>query len=912
MPGFVVDIERRRERGRLGCGGLLAALVVLLLFARTIAVWVLDLQWWGQLGQLAAFWQHIYVHTAPLFYATAFGFAVLWIVHARALKSAGTGLSRHPWYGRIATLAMLPIAWILAAAQFSSWNVALWVGSRGIAGSGWRDPIFNNPLEFYFFDLPMYQSLAGYLFVLLVVCAIGYWVVNRFWTIGHMFRGPQIEIEWRDLTGGNLAGVRILAGLALLALAAGEWLGRYQMLYVDHVFLTGADYVAAHLSVPLQAAWSMALAAAAVLVMVGRHRVAAFALILLPIRAVVPQIVNSAYVRPNEITLQKPYIEHHLQATRRAFGIADRMKEVNYNASAQARIDVAKNRATLENVRLWDWQAFHDTVSQIQPLRPYVFVDTDVDRYRINGTVQQVLLSPRELDIQQLGEARNRWPNRHVIYTHGYGIVMADANRITSDGLPRLFIQDAPPKVQAAGLKLTRPEIYFGEVEHEPVFVRTTQPEFNYPSGADNVHNRYDGDGGIPIGSFGMRLAAAVAYADWNILLTSYLQDDSRMLIRRRVQERLETLAPFLQWDPDPYLVLTPDGRLVWMADGFTFTNRYPYSERVRVENWGVVNYVRNSVKATVDAYTGETALYVIEPGDPLIQAYQKLFPRLLLDGANLPSQFREHIRYPEKLFQMQAEVLLTYHMTSSEAFYNKVDVWDIARRPAPGERNAKIPIDANFMVAVLPPEAGGKGEPEFVLMLPFTPRGKDNLLGMLIARCDGASYGQMILMMLPKEQLFFGPMQIDSRINQDQNISKDLTLWNQQGSQVLRGQMVVLPVDNTFLYVQPLYLQASQARMPEIKRVVLAHGNELIYADSYQQALQQLAGMSPAPAEPPAPRDRTQPAETGTPAAPAPAPRIETLRQLMDRYRRAASQGQWSEAGRALEALEAELKKQP
>jgi uncharacterized membrane protein (UPF0182 family) len=919
MSGPVIDIEaddpgrgRPAQRHRFGCSGLFAALFLLLLVPKSLASILIDYQWWSEVGQLETWWKQVYVHTAPIFYATAFGFLVLWVVHARAMKAGGASMHRFPWYGRLSSLALLPISWLLAAAHFSSWDIASWMGNRGALGSpgttsssDWRDPIFNNPIEFYFFELPVYKSIAAYLFFLLALCAVGYWLVSRLWSLRGRFNGGQIQLDWQDLAGGNTTVARILGAAALLALAASAWLGRYNSLYDDHPFMTGADYVAVNLTIPLAIAWAGLLVLAALLLALGRGRFALLVLLFLPVRAILPGIVNSVHVRPNEITLQKPYIEHHIRATREAFGLQSKLKEVGIKASPSARIDVAGNRASFENVRLWDWQAFHDTITQIQPLRPYTYLDTDIDRYRIGGKLTQVLLSPRELEIQQLGEARNRWPNSHVIYTHGYGIVAADANRITADGLPRLFIQDAPSKVTADGLKLTRPEIYYGEAAHEPVFVRTAQQEFNYPSGSGHVSNRYDGTGGFPIQSIAMRTAAAFAYGDWNILLTSYLQNDSRMMIRRRVADRVETLAPFLLWDSDPYLVIRADGTLVWIIDGFTTSGRHPYSEPTRTKESGTVNYVRNSVKATVDAYTGETRLYVFEPGDPLIRAYRNVFPNLFLDQAAMPADLRQHVRYPEWLFRAQAEVLLTFHMNAADAFYNKVDVWDIARRSTPGNTGGKTPIDPNYVITTLPKEAGGTGEAEFLLMIPFTPRGKDNLIGLLIARCDGESLGQLALLELPKEELFFGPMQIESRLNQEQTISKDLTLWNQQGSQVLHGQMVVLPVGNTFVFIEPIYLQASQARMPQLKKIVLAHGNELIYTDTYEQALAQLAGE-----QPPAPK-AAQPGEP-TPPSPANPDRLETLRQLMERYRKASQQGQWTEAGKALEALDTELKRKP
>jgi uncharacterized protein len=919
MPGPVIDIEMDNPRlpggkRRVGCGGLVAALLVLLFGAKTIAWWILDYEWWEEVHQTAAWWQQLYVHTAPMFYATAAGFLLLWLIHARALRSAGARITRFPFYMRLSSLVLLAVSFVLSAIQFSSWDVARWIGSRGLPPSEFKDPVFGQPLSFYFFDLPFYQSLAGFLFLLFTAGTLIFWLVGRVWTLRDRFQGGTVVLDWSDLSGSDTPGLRILGTLALTALAVREWFDRYSAVYDRHPFMTGADYIAVNLTIPLTTAWAVGLFIGALLILARKPVAALLVLLIIPIRAVVPGLVNSFYVKPNEITLQRPYIESHIQATRSAYGLNARYKEVDWKLAPEARLDAAKHQALLSNVRLWDWQAFHDTVSQIQPLRPYIFFDSDVDRYRLNNRLQQVMLSPRELEMQQLGEARNRWPNRHVIYTHGYGVVAADANSITPDGLPRLFIQDAPPKVSAPGMKLSRPEIYYGEVAEEYVFVNTSQPEFNYPSGSENVHNHYSGPGGFPIGSLGIRLAAAVAEGDWNILLTSYLKADSRMMIRRQVKERVDTLAPFLAWDEDPYLVINSQGHLVWMIDGYSTSASHPYSEYVRTREEGTVNYVRNAVKGTVDAYTGETKLYVFAPEDPLIQSYQRLFPGLLLDKASMPADLREHARYPEWMFRVQAEILLTFHMQDPEAFYNKVDVWDVAHRSAGADR-AKVPLDPSYLVAVVPEEAGGKGQAEFLLMLPFTPRSKDNLIGFLIARCDGEALGEMVLMELPKEQLIYGPMQIESRINQDQNISKDLTLWNQQGSQVLRGQMVVVPVDGTFLFVQPIYLQSSQARMPQLKKVAIAFGNDLIYTDTYDQAVAQLTGRrmeSSAPGQ-----EKEAPAPSPGSAAPGQTSgggqhsrQLETIRQLMDRYRKAASLGQWSEAGKALEGIETELRK--
>lgn len=466
-----------------------------------------------------------------------------------------------------------------------------------------------------------------------------------------------------------------------------------------------------------------------------------------------------------------------------------------------------------------------------------------------------------------------------------------------------MLVQDAPAVVKTPSLKLTRPELYYGEVSHEPVFVHTKQPEFNYPSGAGNVETRYEGKGGFPISSIPMRLAAALSAGGWNILLTSYLAPESRMMIRRKVRERLEAMAGFVVWDADPYLVITKEGRLTWMVDGYTTSDAHPYSKIFDLGDVGRINYIRNSVKATVDAYDGSVNLYAFGDSDPLLQAYEHLFPKLFKPWSAMPEELKAHARYPELIFRLQAEVYRTYHMTNPEAFFNKEDQWDIARN-LNGPSGKPEPVSPTYVVATLP----GSDEPEFMLMTTFTPRNKDNLIGVMVARCDGGALGELQFLQLSKQELIFGPMQIEARISQDQNISKDLTLWNQQGSQVLRGQMLVLPVENTLLYIEPIYIQASEARMPQLKKVVVAMGNRLIYTDTYEQALSELTGSAVQPAQG---KGQATTTESGKPPAQGAATQDaasrlkDEIQAHLKRYKELMAQGQFAEAGKEIEALD-------
>ena len=666
----------------------------------------------------------------------------------------------------------------------------------------------------------------------------------------------------------------------------------------------GVDYVDQNIGLPLQWLVIAACVAAAAFVWLGRWLWAASMALALVVAFLVPRAVAALYVGPNEISLEQPYIQTHIHATRSAYGLEQHVRETEFKTQVDAPINAGQHQATLDNVRLWDTRAFHDTITQIQALRPYyVFHDSDVERYTIDGQYRQVLLAPRELDVQQLPAGARNFINSAFIYTHGYGMVLAEVSQITPDGLPQLLIDNAPPQVKTKSLKLARPEIYFGELTHEPVFVNTSQEEFNYPSGNDNVRSRYEGSGGFPISSILMRLAAAIREGEPNIVLTDYFTPGSRMMIHRKVRERLQQLAGFLIWDEDPYLVITADGRLVWIVDGYTTSDAHPYSRALDLGDMGRVNYMRNAVKATVDAYDGETHLYIFAPDDPIIAAYQRLFADLFRPASAMPADLRAHARYPELLFRVQAEIYRTYHMLDPQSFYNKEDLWDLARHVTSQNQGTDI-VTPTYVVAALP----GEDKPEFLLLLPFTPRNKDNLIGLMAARCDGDHLGEVVVLQLSKQELIFGPMQIAARINQDQNISKDLSLWNQQGSQVLRGQTLVLPVGNTFLYVDPIYIQATEARMPQLKKVVLAVGNRLIYADTYGQALGQLSSgaqqlVQQATAEAPSlapPR--------GSPSS-GPDPRILRVRDHLRRYRELAAQGHWAEAGKELEAIEAEVR---
>jgi len=891
--------------------GFVLILAALLVFARSIAWLVLEYQWWGELEQRETWFAMLLYRLSPVIVASLMAFVVLWLAHQRALRFARVYRVQNRWYGRTVAAVCLGVAVLVASLTTDTWTVVRFFGGQGLPSDAgaWRDPVFGHTVGFYLFALPFLKMLRSYLLALTLVAILAYWITARGWQIRQQlaFLRDLEEFDTRifRLEGGlESRFLRGAVAVLLLGLGFRSVLQRYALLYKDHGFMVGIDWVDEHVTLPLLWLVAAACVAAAVLMWLGRWLWAAsLTAAALIISAVVPVAVTAIYVRPNENRIQRPYIETHIHATRAAYGLSRRAREIEFAAQLEADINPSDYPALFDNVRLWDWRAFHDTITQIQALRPYyVFRDSDVDRYVIDGKLRQVMLSPRELDIRQLPDAQVRWINPHFIYTHGYGMVMAEANRITPEGLPVLFIQDAPPVVKTASLRLTRPELYYGEVTHEPVFVRTAQQEFSYPAGNENVFTRYEGRGGFPVSSLPLRLAAAVAYGDVNILLTQYLTAESRMMIRRNIRERLETLAGFIHWDPDPYLVLADDGRLFWFVDGYTTSNAHPYSQPLRLEQLGTLNYIRNPVKATIDAYNGTVHIYVFDPDDPIIRAYQRLFPKLLEPASQMPADLRRHARYPETYFRVQAEIYRTYHMLDPLAFYNKEDVWDIARNIY-GQESRPQQVSPTYVVATIP----GEEQAEFLLMLPFTPRNKDNLIGLMVARCDGEHLGELLFLQLSKQELFFGTMQIEARINQDQVISKDLSLWNQQGSQVLRGMMLVLPVDNTLVYVEPIYIQASEARMPQLKKVVLALGNRLIYEDTYEQALARLAEGRAQPASRPeaSPASSTPSQPSAQPQTAAPVQILQQIREHLRRYRELAAQGRWAEAGRELEAID-------
>ena len=861
---------------------LVALVVILLTGSRTIASFAIEHSWWREVGQLDTWYKMLLYRVLPALIAGALGWAALVWAHERGMTFAGVPRRLYSWYRRIAWAVLLVLAVLLIGGAIDSDTVMAFFGSLGAEPppQAWQDPVFDKDLSFYLFNLPFYRLLLRFLFTTALLAILIFWATGRGWQLFEKlqrFRAAGGSVEEFDpgphpllLRGATRTSFALILGSVIL-LAAATWffLGRYTLLLNHHDFMTGMDYVDERVTLPLRWLVILALAGAVPLLWTRRLKVALGVVVgALLANAFLPGVVRSLYVRPNELSLERPYIARHIEATNVAYKLTAGQQMI-FEASTDEQLNVAQHSTLVDNIRLWDTAAFTDTITQIQALRPYYrFADIDIDRYTIDGKIKQVLLSPREIDVDALPvEARASWVNSRFIYTHGYGVVMAEVNRTTRDGLPVLLVQDAPPTSRIEEVELSRPGLYFGELTHEPVFVNTDQEEFDYPSGDQNIMSSYEGEGGFPIHSLGMRLAAALREAEYNILLTGLTNPDSRMMIYRNVRQRLQHMAGFIRWDTDPYLVVNDDGRLTWIVDGYTVSEVHPYSAPFRSDALGGrLNYIRNSVKATVDAYHGTTRLYVFDEGDPIIQAYWQLFPQLFHPKADMPNDLRTHVRYPLLMFDVQAEIYRVFHMRDPGVFYNKEDVWEVGRSLS-GDTGRSDRMNPTYIVATMP----GESEAEFILMLPFTPRGKDNLVGWMAARCDGENYGELVFYQLSKQQLIYGPNQIESRINQDREIARDLSLWNQQGSRVLRGELLALPMGDAFLYVESIYIQAESARMPQLRKVVLAMGNRLIYEDTFEAALLRLSrGEGDLPAPEPEPEQITEapppPAEEGPP----------------------------------------------
>ncbi len=790
------------------------------------------------------------------------------------------------------------------------------------------DPIYQQDLGFYLFRLPLWEYLQSQLIQLV---AWGFVLSVVVYSLRDAIR---FQGNWRTILVGSIkVHLSLLLGAIALLVAVSFWLDRYELLYSTGGVVFGGGFTDVHAR--LHSYWIMGIAT---LMLMGTfvlsiwrrgfalpiYGIGVYLLLYLIVGLGYPIFQQQFMVAPNELEKERPYIAHNIEFTRQAYGLQDVQRE-DYPVESQITRQVLEdNQTTIRNIRLWDYRPLLSTYKQLQEIRPYYrFRDVDVDRYELDGNYRQVMLSPRELSYDQLTEAAKTWVNQRLKYTHGYGLVMSPVNQVTDEGLPEFFIQDIPPQTDT-DLTVDQSAIYYGEEPSSYVFTGTSTDEFDYPQGDENASTRYDGAGGVPIGSSFRRMVYSFDLASLKIFISNYFTPESKIHYHRQVIDRVNQVAPFLLYDNDPYIAVI-NGRLQWIVDAYTVSDRYPYAEPlIRSVNVGEVlrgnnnlrriaqrnaNYIRNSVKVVVDAYDGTMQFFAIDEQDPILSSYQEIFPTLFESGDAVPPQVQQHFRYPLDLFWVQSQMYLTYHMSNPDVFYNREDVW---RFPTEIYEDNQQLVEPYYVIMRLPQVESE----EFILILPFTPVSKDNMIAWFSARSDGENYGKLLLYEFPKQELVFGPSQIEARINQNPEISQQLTLWGQEGSSVIRGDLLVIPIEQSLLYVEPVYLRAEQGELPELRRIIVAYDSQTVMADTLDDALNLLFGEgSPSttalPTESGSPEAETQSEAATTPSITIPENVRDLAQSALTAYEQsqeALRQGDWNEYGRSQQELESIL----
>jgi uncharacterized membrane protein (UPF0182 family) len=802
-----------------------------------------------------------------------------------------------PWSLLEGQLSSLKVAMILGIAFLcfvfgmiaqGNWELVLRFFSRQDFGS--VDPVFHKEVSFYVFSLPFLHLLKSWIQGAFIITLLG---SGAIYFLGYM--GQRMKF---DYARSVLVHACSLIAIVLGTFAWGYWLDIWDLVFSERGVAFGASYTDIHAQLPAQ--WILIVV---VLVFTGiliaafikrKRRLLTYGIVIWVVvsiiaGSVVPSLMQRFQVQPNEFALEKQYIEYNIQATREAFAL-NRIEEQSFPAEEMPTIlDIEENEVTINNIRLWDHRTLIDTYNQIQAIRLYYdFHDVDVDRYHMDGTYQQVMLSARELSAEKLAGEAQTWVNRRLQFTHGYGVALSPVNEISPEGLPILTIKDIPP---VGDIPIDVPQIYFGEKTDEYVIVNTNTQEFDYPMGDSNIYGEWQGEGGVSIGGLLRRAIYAWQFSDFNILISAEMTSESRILYYRNIRERVNHLAPFLQLDGDPYMVIM-EGRLFWVQDAYTTTTNYPYSEPFE----GNVNYIRNSVKAVIDAYEGDVTFYISDPDDALIQTYQAIFPELFVPAEQMPEELRQHIRYPEGMFTIQARVYQNYHMQDAQVFYNKEDLWTFPKEIYSGAEQIMLPY---YIIMHLPEEE----KEEFLLILPFTPVNKNNTVGWLAARCDGENYGKLLAYIFPKDKLVYGPSQIENRIQQDTVITEQLALWGRGGSRVIRGNLLMIPLGASNLFVEPVFLQAEAGGLPELKRVIVVAGDQIAMEPTLGESLTAIFGTEAFPTEP-----GEKPVEPGEPGEIITADIASLISQAQQHYNRAQQylkEGDWTGYGRELEALE-------
>jgi uncharacterized membrane protein (UPF0182 family) len=912
---------------RWGRFGVPIAIIVFLFALGRVSSVVVDWAWFTSIGYVNVFWT-AFVTKAALF-AVVFTVStlLLWANATLAVRFASgpllpgsaafgpfapvralpgsPGLALSPLMWRLLILAVaVVLALLIAMGESGRWDLIL----RFIyqAPFGRNDPLFDKDIGFYIFSLPLYVALKNWLLWILLLATL---IAGAIY-----FVHGDISFEsrpWR-FSSPAIAHGSALVGLYFAVQAWAYELDRYLTLYDDNGVVVGAGYTDVHVELP--ALWLLIgfAAAAAVIafanVWLHTYRLVIAAAVLVfggsfLLAEVAPALFERFYVKPSELELEKPYIQRNIAFTREAYNLVQ-ITVKPFPAEQDLTFQSLKdNSGTINNIRLWDWQPLMDTYAQLQEIRTYYrFLDVDVDRYNLDSSYQQVTLAARELDPSLLSANAQTWVNLHLLFTHGNGVVMSPVTQKSAEGLPIFYLKDIPP-VASSGPRITEPRVYFGQGDAGYVIVKGGTPEFDYPKGTDNVYTNYDGADGIPIGGTAWRSLFAWNLDDVNILLSGYITDESKILLHRNIQDRVDTIAPFLQLDRDPYVVIS-EGRLYWIQDAYTTSAWFPYAKPE--PDGGDINYIRNSVKIVIDAYNGTVIFYVTDVADPIVATYRRIFPSLFKPLDAMRPDLKKHIRYPEDLFNIQALQYRAYHMESPEVFYNREDLWQFPREPvAPEGMNAGA-MNANGGTRMAPyyimMRLPGESLTEFFLMLPMAPSQRENMIAWLAARCDLPDYGKLIVYEFPKEKLVYGPFQIEALINQNTQISQQISLWNQMGSRVIRGILLVVPIENSILYVSPLYLRAQSGQLPELKRVIAAYGDRVVMEETLPAALAALFKESApvAALAPPAGLSAASPAD-------------ERAREALTRYDRAIDRlkaGDWAGFGDELDALRPLLEK--
>jgi uncharacterized membrane protein (UPF0182 family) len=812
---------------------------------------------------------------------------------------------------RMANALLVAVAAVVglffALSTRAMWLVAL----RSFYGVpfGQSDPVLGRDLSFYIFRLPWQRFVQGWFLWLALISLGGAALVYLASYSAERLR-TRVQVvgarqPWLRLPPAGERHLLILGAVVLGLLAWGYQLSIPNLLYSTSGAAYGAGYADVHARLPVLYLLTGIAALGAVILLanlVVRVRwlplavVGAWLVVLLLGGSVYPSLLQRLAVEPNELSREREYIAHTIEYTRAAFGL-DGVVEADFDVAEEtASLDLEANQTTVQNIRLWDYRPLMRTYGQLQEIRLYyAFADVDVDRYQVGDQYRQVTLAAREIAQNELPETAQTWVNRHLVYTHGSGVVLSPVNEVVEEGLPRLWVRDIPPRSIYPELALPRPEIYYGELTTDYVVVKTEEQELDYPAGDRNVYTTYEGTGGVILDSPLKRLAYALRLGSSQLLLSGSITSDSHLLWRRAISERVQAVAPFLRFDPDPYPVIV-DGRLVWLLDAYTTTDRYPYSEPINT-SFDRLNYIRNAVKVAIDAYDGTLTVYLIDPGDPLAATYAAIFPDLFQPVDEMDPALVAHWRYPEGMFRVQAAIYQTFHMTDPQVFYNQEDLWNWPEELVGGER---LRIEPYYVNMRLPGEASS----EFVLMMPYTPSTKQNMVAWLYARNDGARYGELGVYKFPKQRLVYGPMQVESRIDQDPLISQQLSLWNQRGSQVIRGNLLVIPIDQAILYVEPIYLQAEASQLPELRRVIVAYGNRIAMEETLAQGLARVIGTELV-------EETTAPVEPGTPLPVLEGDVADLVRQADAHYQNAQEclqVGDWTCYGQAMDALERAL----